>query len=728
MKARTTAAMAAAALPPLLRQVQLGRALCGVAASAEGREWWLANGRGGYAAGTLAGTLTRRYHGLLIANAEAPLGRWLVLTKADATLHEGSATWPLHSNRWADDLIAPAGYQHIESFHLNGRVPVWTFAVAGVRIEQRIWLEYGQDRVHCAWRLLPGASARPGLRLSVALLVAARDHHHLGRAGALQPLLDAQADTLHLRAADDPALDLHLRAIGGTLTPDPAWIERFDLPLERERGLDHLDNHLRIARAELTLQTDAWVGIVAENRAGPASGTSGDLVGAVGDRGDAGAAALTEVDLAAALQRQQRRDRALLAIACGDEDGRDADAAPLPGAPDWVRRLVLAADDFLIARQLPVAGDRAGDGGHALAPADTTIIAGYPWFGDWGRDSMIALPGLCLATGRPALARRILLGFAGLVAEGLLPNMFPGAGAAAAYNTVDAALWYLEAWRAYHQASGDDAALAQAWPALSAICAGYRDGTRYGIGMDPADGLIRAGEPGVALTWMDAKAGDWVVTPRIGKPVEINALWYNGLMAMVGFARRLGHDPGPYAALAAAAATGLQRFVRADGQGLYDVLDGPTGDDPAIRPNQLFALSLPASALDQAAAAQVVACCERHLLTSYGLRTLAPDDPAYCGRYRGDLNARDGAYHQGTVWPWLLGPYCLAEYRVTGDAELACARLATLAAHFSDAGLGQISEILDGDPPHQPRGTPAQAWSVACVLEAWWRLQAAGAG
>ncbi|TVQ92343.1 MAG: glycogen debranching protein [Chromatiaceae bacterium] len=702
--------MLGAALPPLLRQVHLGRALCGIAAAAEGREWWLANGRGGYAAGTVAGTLTRRYHGLLIANAEAPLGRWLVLAKADATLHEGTAAWPLHSNRWCDDLIAPTGFRYIETFQLNGRMPVWTFAVAGVRIEQRIWLEYGRDRVHCAWRLLPGATTRPGLRLTVALLVAARDHHHLSRAGSLQPLLSAQSDRLNLRAPDCAALDLHLRAIGGTLTPDPVWVERFDLPLERERGLDHLDNHLRIARADLALDADRWVGIVAENGAGPAAAA------------DCGGA-LAAVDLAASLQRQQARDRDLLATACGAERGGSVADVPLAGAPDWLRRLVLVADDFIVARHLPVAADTPASMQPDLMPADTTVIAGYPWFGDWGRDSMIALPGLCLATGRPALARRILLGFAGLIADGLLPNMFPGAGAAAAYNTVDAALWYLEAWRAYHQVSGDDAALELAWPALTAICAGYRDGTRYGIGMDAADGLIRAGEPGLALTWMDAKAGDWVVTPRIGKPVEINALWYNGLVAMASFACRLGHDPAPYQDLAAAAAAGLQRFVRVDGSGLYDLIEGPDGDDPAIRPNQVFALSLPASALDQRAAAQVVACCERHLLTSYGLRTLAPGDPAYRGLYSGDVIARDGAYHQGTVWPWLLGPYCLAEYRVTGAADLAHARLATLAAHLSDAGLGQISEILDGDPPHQPRGTPAQAWSVACVLEAWWRLQ-----
>jgi 4-alpha-glucanotransferase len=477
-------------------------------------------------------------------------------------------------------------------------------------------------------------------------------------------------------------------AAGGTLALDPAWIEAFDLPLERERGLMDRDRHWRAGHAELTLEPDgAWCGIAAG-------------VGALADD-DAAAAGL-----ATASSTPRQRDAGLLARAC-------APGAPLAGAPRWIARLVLAADSFLFQRPLPDAGD------------GLSVIAGYPWFGDWGRDTMIALPGLCLATGRSDAARHILRTFARFVRDGLLPNLFPGHGETAAYHSVDAPLWYIEAWRAWLAAGGDDETLAEALPVLRQIIAAYRDGTRFGIGMDPADGLIAAASPGLQLTWMDAKAGDWVVTPRAGKPVEINALWYNALAAMQQFCTRLDADPAPYAGLAERARTGFQRYRRGDGAGLLDVLDGPGGDDASIRPNQVFAVSLPASPLEAPAQTGVVAEIAEHLLTSHGLRSLSPDDPAYHGRYRGDVVTRDGAYHQGTVWAWLLGHYALAEHRVTGDAALALSRLEPLADHLGDAGLGTISEIFDGDPPHRPRGAPVQAWSVACTLEAWWRLTAA---
>jgi 4-alpha-glucanotransferase len=350
------------------------------------------------------------------------------------------------------------------------------------------------------------------------------------------------------------------------------------------------------------------------------------------------------------------------------------------------------------------------------------VIAGYPWFGDWGRDTLIALPGLCLATGRLEQARCILEAYAGFVDRGMLPNHFPGAGEAPAYNSVDAALWYLEAWRAYLAAGGSEAAARRHFGMLESIVAHYRDGTRYGIGMDPADGLIRAGEPGVQLTWMDAKVGDWVVTPRRGKPVEVNALWYNGLRALAWIAGRLGQDPAPCEALAARAAEGFRRFRRGPGAGLHDCLDGPDGTDSSLRPNQILAVSLAFSALDPKTCSDVVAECGRELLCTPGLRSLAGGDPAYQGRYEGGVRARDGAYHQGPVWGWLLGHYVMAEYRVRADRACALERLAPLQDQLRDAGLGTLSEIFDGDPPHRPRGTPSQAWSVACALEAWWRL------
>ncbi len=388
--------------------------------------------------------------------------------------------------------------------------------------------------------------------------------------------------------------------------------------------------------------------------------------------------------------------------------------AHLPGAPDWIRQLTLAADSFLIDRPLP-----------GLADGES-VIAGYPWFGDWGRDTMIALPGLTLATGRPEIARRILRTFARFIDQGMLPNLFSAAGEPLAYNTADAALWYVEAWRAYLDASGDAASLAEAFPVLQEIIAWHVAGTRFGIGLDSADGLLQCGEPGLQLTWMDAKIDDWVVTPRIGKPVEINALWHNALRSVADCARKLGQSPAFYEDLADQARWGFQRFVRPDGEGLLDVLDGPDGDETLVRPNQLLAVSLTHSPLDRAVQESVLRVCGRELLTSYGLRSLAPRHAAFRPHYVGDVLERDGGYHQGPVWGWLLGHYALAEYRVHGDAEAARAWLEPIRDHLHDAGLGTVSEIFDGAPPHSPRGAPAQAWSVACVLQAWQQLMTPG--
>ena len=414
------------------------------------------------------------------------------------------------------------------------------------------------------------------------------------------------------------------------------------------------------------------------------------------------------LDEAAAAAKPPDRDRAVLERAIA--------ADPVfAAAPGWVLWLVLAADLYPIER--PIAGRVRG----------RSVIAGYPWFGDWGRDTMIAVLGLCLATGRFDDARNILETFAHFVDQGMLPNAFPDAGSVPEYNTVDAALWYIEAWRAYVAASGDVAALARVFPVLAEIVSRHLAGTRYGIGVDPGDGLLHAGEEGVQLTWMDARVGDHVVTPRIGKPVEVNALWYNALCAMAAMAERLGRPEGEYRAAADHARQGFTRFAMPGGAGLYDVIDGPGGPDPRLRPNQLLALSLWASPLDSVTQRTVLHRCAP-LLTSYGLRSLAPGEPEYHGRYEGGVAARDGGYHQGPVWAWLIGHYALAHHRVYGDAAAAQRLLWPLGDHLLDAGLGQVSEIFDGDPPHTPRGCPAQAWSVACTLEAWWRLERAKAG
>ncbi|MDB5070950.1 MAG: glycogen debranching enzyme, partial [Candidatus Eremiobacteraeota bacterium] len=393
---------------------------------------------------------------------------------------------------------------------------------------------------------------------------------------------------------------------------------------------------------------------------------------------------------------------------------QQADGAPRDGgaerAPEWVARLVLAADQFVVRR--PLADD----------PDALSVIAGYPWFGDWGRDTAIALPGLALATGRPAVARSILRTFARFVDRGMLPNYFPDGGQPAEYNTVDAALWYVEAVRRYVGATDDTATLAAIFPALRAIVEACTAGTRFGIRVDPADGLLRAGEPGVQLTWMDAKVGDWVVTPRTGKPVEVNALWINAVRACAAFAQRLGEDPLPFAAAAARAEASFERFWSAQHGWCFDVIDGPDGADPSLRPNQLFAVSLPIGVLDVTRRRAIVDVCASRLWTPAGLRSLDPADPRYAGRYGGDQRARDGAYHQGTVWTWLAGPFALAHRRAYGDSAASAALLEACASGLTADAIGTLAEIADGDPPFAARGAFAQAWSVATVLDAWTQI------
>jgi predicted glycogen debranching enzyme len=661
--------------------IRFTRAICGDLAQAERREWWLANGLGGYAGGTLAGSLTRRYHGLLIAPVASPLGRRLILAKADATVLADGRSWPLFTNRWKSGAVSPAGHIRIGSFHLDYSTPVWIYELGDQRIEARIWMEPGAHTVYTAWRLSP-RPAEHALSLRVTLLANDRDHHGTMAVGGFAPEIAVEGERLSL--TDQGGVALSIRAPGGSIAAKREWYRDFALAIEAERGLDSIDNHLCVGEVTLPLLPGQWCGIGASLNGEPAA------------------------DLAAALGRRLDHDRRAVATAV-------ASSPAMRDAPPWIARLALAADAFVFARPL------------ASVPDGQSIIAGYPWFGDWGRDSMISLPGLTLATGRPQVAHRILATFASFVSQGMLPNVFPGAGDRAEYNTADASLWFFEAWRAYFEATKDIAALRAVFPVLAEMIDWHEKGTRYGIAVDRADGLLKAGVAGVQVTWMDAKVGDWVVTPRIGKPVEINALWYNALRIMSTFAATLG-APDRFSAAAETAKRSFARFRRADGEGLYDVIDGPDGDDASIRPNQIFAVSLPHSPLAASEQANVVQVCRRHLLTAYGLRSLAPGSPAYHPHYGGGVLERDGGYHQGPVWPWLLGPFCLASYRVTGDAVAAQELLAGMCDALEDQGVGTIGEICDGDPPHQPRGAPAQAWSVACTLDAWRLLRQAGHG
>ena len=660
--------------------IRFTRAICGDLGEAERREWWIANGLTGYAAGTIAGSLTRRYHGLLIAPVASPLGRRLILAKADATLIDGTHSWPLFTNRWKSGDIAPAGHVRIRSFYLDYSVPVWTYDVAGRQVEARIWMEPGAHTIYAAWLLQPGADPpEDGMSLCVTLLANDRDHHGTTSVGGFDPDIRVAGESLMV--ANAGLFSLTIRASGGEVVPKHDWYRNFDLPAEAERGLESTDSHLCVGEVTMPLTPGQWCGIAASLESEPS------------------------VDLAAALRRRLDHDRATVVTAT-------ASSPAMRQAPAWVARLALAADAFLFSRPLPSVAD------------GQSVIAGYPWFGDWGRDTMISLPGLTLATGRSDTARRILKTFASFVSQGMLPNVFPGAGDRAEYNTADASLWFFEAWRAFFDATGDIAAVRDAFPVLSDMIKWHQKGTRYGIGVDPADGLLKAGAAGVQLTWMDAKVGDWVVTPRIGKPVEINALWYNALRIMGGFAGRLA-EPDSFSAPAEAARQSFARFVRPDGEGLYDVIDGPNGDDASIRPNQILAVSLPYSPLASDDQVRIVRVCRRHLLTAFGLRSLAPGSPGYHPHYGGGVPERDGGYHQGPVWGWLLGPFSLAAYRVTGDVSAAQAVLEPISDALEDQAVGTIGEIFDGDPPHHPRGAPAQAWSVACTLDAWRLLKQA---
>ncbi len=670
---------------------------CGNLEQAERREWWLADGFGGYAAGTVAQSATRRYHGLLFAADPATLARRLLFARAEAVLIDGAQRHALSVNHWASGAVDPAGHRLIAAFWLEGSTPVWRFEIDDIVVEQRIGFVLGETTLCLAWKLVRPIE-RP-LALEIALLCDDRDHHGETRADARGDLSADLCDG-RLRLLAGSEAKLHFASAHGEFRVDPAWYRDFQMPAEHARGLPDVEDHFRVGHLRLALVPGRQTGFCASPQA---------------------RAAVPDIETALTHRRHYDGNRIQHATLCAH--GYD-------DAPDWIRQLLIDSDRYLIRRarpqnpppptDLPYWNDRC-----ELADG-AAVIAGYPWFADWGRDTFIALPGLALATGRFVVARRILESWAGFIDAGMLPNLLPEHGGGAEYNSADAALWYIEAWRAYHAHTRDQAALRHIMPALEGIVEAYARGTRYGIGADPDDALLRAGEPGSQITWMDARVRGEPVTPRIGKPVELNALWYNALRSLECFATQLGREAAPYAARAARVRASFARFILPHG-GLADVLDGPDGNDDRLRPNQIFAVSLAHSPLGQAAQQRVVAAVAGQLLTPFGLRTLAPGAPGYRAYYQGGVDERDGSYHQGPAWGWLLGHYALAEYRACGDAEQALARLEPLRAHLLDVGLGSISELFDGDAPHAPGGAPCQAWSVACTLQAWQHLaRAAG--
>lgn len=678
---RRPADNSASSFPPA---VDFGREVCCDLASAESREWLVTNGIGGYAFGTIAGHQTRSYHGLLVAALQPPLGRTVLLSKLDETARYGGQRFELATNRWTSGATIPEGFHNIERFHLEGCIPVWTFALADAQLEKRVFMQPGANTTFVLYRLVRASAS---MELSIKALVAYGQEHCTTAASSLPMHIDRVDHGLRVTASD-AAVPFYLLSGSAASRPAHEWYRDFDLASERARGLGDCTDLLFAGEFSATLAPGESLTIVASTSAGPS--LNGD----------------------AALAARHRETNALL------ERFFAGNMGVAPTAPPAIQQLILAADQFIVAR--PQEG----------AAEARTILAGYPWFGDWGRDTMIALPGLCLATGRPWLARNILRTFARFVSQGMLPNNFVRAGEEPQYNTVDAALWYVQAVREYFDATSDTGLLRELYPVLSGIVDAHVRGTRYNIHVDPADGLLSAGTPGVQLTWMDAKSGDRVITPRMGKPIEVNALWLNATTAMAQIGRAIGRTGNRFDELAERARAGFARFWNPAKQYCFDVIDGPGGandNDASLRPNQIFAVSLPDSALTPAQQQAVVDVCARELLTSFGLRSLGPGEPGYHGRYAGKPEERDAVYHQGTVWGWLLGPFALAHLRVYREPDIAASFLEPMLNHVKAAGLGTASEIFDGNPPFAPQGCIAQAWTVGEILRAWRAIAAAQA-
>ncbi len=641
------------------------------------REWLVTNGLGGFASGTVAGPLTRRYHGLLIAALRPPTGRTLLAARFDEAIRVGDDEHLIYTSLWRDGVADPVGWRYLRRFDLIDGVPTWTYEVAGRVLVKQVWMEHGRNVTFLRYEV---HGAGP-IELEGRLLANYRDYHYL-TAGA-GPGFQVRVQDARLTVRPDGAR-IALHAHGATADGvavawrvDHTWYRGFLLPIERDRGFDHVEDHCSVGLGRVTLRPRCPVTIAL----------------AAGDE----AAAVPPAD---ALERARKRVAERLS-----EWGRAARLDPAQ-APVPLRQLVLAADQFIAVRPLPDVPD-----GH-------TVVAGYPWFTDWGRDTMIALPGLTLCTGRFALAREILRTWAGFVEQGLIPNRFPDGPGRPEYHTADATLWYLWAIDQYFRATADTATLRELFPLLREIVNWYRRGTRHHIRVGE-DGLVLAGEPGLNLTWMDARIGDRAVTPRTGKPIELSALWYDAVCNLARLAELMNQPSDEYVRLAQRTRASFTRFWNPRRHACLDVLDGPHGDDPRLRPNQILAVALTHSPLTREQREQVVQTCERRLLTWFGLRSLAPGEPGYRGHYRGGPVERDEAYHQGTAWGWLLGFFIQAHWNLHRDARRARFLLEPLLGQLWTYGLGSLGEIFDAEEPFAPNGCPAQAWTVAEALRAW---------
>jgi predicted glycogen debranching enzyme len=655
------------------------------------REWLVTNGIGGYASGTVAGVVTRRYHGLLVASLHAPLGRTVMLNHLleRVRLPDGQVLWLGDEDEVAGPNTADR-FDHLVEFRLELGLPVWRYDLRGIGIEKRVLMPYGCNTVHLTYRLVEGDGP---VRLTLRPSVQFRGHEEpVDRSGSDRYVLTACQGRYEISGGNDiPPLRLQLHAGQGAFTLDEKGASAVPYEMERRRGYPAVGPLWSPGYFRADLRPGSDITVVAST-----------------DEWDVILALAPE----AAAQAERERRRRLLAIAA-------------PAAADRLEaELVLAADQFIISP-----AGRAEEAARARAAGQDvrTVVAGYHWFTDWGRDTMISLEGLTLTTRRYREASYILKTFAHYVRDGLIPNMFPDGAREGLYHTADATLWFFHAVHRYVQITDDRDTLRHLMPTLADIVAHHLRGTRFGIGVDERDGLLRQGEAGYQLTWMDAKVDDWVVTPRRGKAVEINALWYNALCLLHGWTQAFGgapHDLELEAHAARARESFNRRFWFEQGGHLYDVVDGENGrDDEACRPNQIFAIALDHPVLERSRWEAVLRVVRERLLTPVGLRSLAPGHPDYKPRYYGDLRARDAAYHQGTVWGWLIGPYVDAWLKVSPDDHAEARRLLEgFHEHLGEACVGSVSEIFDAEPPFTPRGCIAQAWSVAEVLRG---LQAA---
>ncbi|MBD0297347.1 MAG: glycogen debranching enzyme family protein [Flavisolibacter sp.] len=636
------------------------------------KEWIETNGLGGWASSTIISCHTRRYHGLLVAATKPPTERIALVSKLDETLVVNGERYELGVNDYGE-AIHPQGYQYLKSFTKN-LYPEFEYEAGGVRLRKSILMVHEENTTLIKYEVL---KADESFTLELVPLLSVRGYHQLTHANDAvnknARFEDGQLQTTLYNGT--PTVFIH--AAGSDYHPNPFWFYHFNYSIEKYRGLDFVEDLFHPGTLSVELK----------------EGDTAYIILSTEDSRNKNAAALfeKEVERRRSLLKNQPKDPTL-------------------------QQLILAADQFIVKRNVPVSPSTGRGRGEAA-----TIIAGYHWFTDWGRDTMISLPGLCLCTKRFDDAKKILYAFAQSVDQGMLPNRFQDNGEAPEYNNVDGTLQYFIALYKYYQATVDKAFIQDLLPVLKDIIDWHFNGTRYNIHVDE-DGLLYAGEKGYQLTWMDARIGDWVVTPRMGKPVEIQALWYNALKIYSEFLS-LNKQTAEAEEMAARAFKAKESFLKkfwyAQGEYLYDVIDENNQPDATLRPNQLFAISLPFALVENGQAKSIVRIVEEKLYTPKGLRSLSPDDNRYAPHYGGDAWHRDSVYHQGTVWSWLLGPYVDALFRTNGSSAARTKSLKVIQnflPHLSEAGIGTVSEIFDAEPPHAPRGCMAQAWSVAEIL------------